>query len=64
MDLLFQDGFSTIQKLTEEKVADTEIALDCNNTHKHDDVLLKLYSKAAKKEDMTFSEYCKQICNL
>ena len=33
--LTLQDGFSTIQKLTEEKVADTEIALDCNNTHTH-----------------------------
>ena len=48
-------GFSTVQKLTEQKkLPDTDIALNSTNTQKHHDVLLKLYSKAANKEYMSF----------
>ena len=57
-------GFTTIQKLTEEKLPDTEIALDCNNTEKHYDFLLNLYSKAAHRKHISFTEYCKQIRSL
>ena len=62
--LTLNEGFTTVQQLTEEKVPDTDIALDCNNTEKHHDVLLKLYSKAANREYMNFSEYCKHIRGL
>ena len=47
--IILNQEFTTIQKLTEEKVPDTDIALDSNNTQKHHDVLLKLYSKAANR---------------
>ena len=59
--LTLNHGFTSIQKLTEEKVPDTDIALDSNNTQKHHDVLLKLYSKAANSEYMNFTDYCKHI---
>ena len=62
--LTLNEGFTTVQQLTEEKLPDTDIALDCNNTEKHHDVLLKLYSKAANREYMSFSEYCKHIRGL
>ena len=58
------DGFTTLQKLTEEKLQDSDIALDCSNTQKHHDVLLKLYLKAANREHMSFTEYCKHIRSL
>ena len=38
-----KDGFSTLQKLTEEKVNDTDLALDYNNMHSHHDQLVKIY---------------------
>ena len=57
-------GFTTIQKLTEEKILGTDIALVYNNTEKHHDVLLNLYSKAADREHMSFPEYCKHIQSL
>ena len=62
--ITLDQGFTTIQKLTEEKLPDTDIALDCNNTEKHHDFLLKLYSKAANREHISFTEYCKQIRSL
>ena len=62
--LTLNQGFTTIQKLTGEKLPDTDIALDSNNTEKHHDVLLKLYSKAANREHMNFTEYCKHIRSL
>ena len=62
--LTLNQGFTTIQKLTEEKLPDTDIALDSNNTQKIHGVLLKLYSKAANREYMNFTEYCKHIRSL
>ena len=62
--ITLDQGFTTIQKLTEEKLQDTDIALDCNNTQKHHDFLLKLYSNAANREHISFTEYCKQIRSL
>ena len=62
--LTVNQGFTTTQKLTEEKVPDTDIALDSNNTQKHHDVLLKWYSKAANSEYMNFTDYCKHIRSL
>ena len=53
-----KDGFSTLQKLTEEKVNDTDLALDYNNMHTHHDQPVKIYSKAANPKEMTFTEYC------
>ena len=53
-----KDGFSTLQKLTEEQVNDTDLALDYNNIHSHHDQLVKIYSKTANPKDMTFTEYC------
>ena len=53
-----KDGFSTLQKLTEEQVNDTDLALDYNNMHSHHDQLVKIYSKAANPKEMTFTEYC------
>ena len=53
-----KDGFSTLQKLTEEKVNDTDLALDYNNMHTHHDQLVKIYSRAANPKEMTFTEYC------
>ena len=53
-----KDGFSTLQKLTDEKVSDTALALDYNNMHSHHDQLVKIYSKAANPKEMTFTEHC------
>ena len=52
-----KDGFSTLQKLTEEEVNDTDLALDYN-MHTHHNQLVKIYSKAANPKEMTFTEYC------
>ena len=62
--LTLNEGFSTVQKLTEEKLPDTDTVLDSTNTQKHNDLLLKLYSKTANKEYMSFTEYCKHIKSL
>ena len=59
-----KDGFSTLQKLTEEQVNDTDLALDYNNMHTHHDQLVKIYSKAANPKEMTFTEYCAFIQSL
>ena len=53
-----KNGFSTLQKLTEEQVNDTDIALDYNNMHTHHDQLVKIYSKAVNPKEMSFTEYC------
>ena len=53
-----KDGYSTLQKLTEEQVNDTDLALDYNNMHSHHDQLVKIYSKATNPKKMTFTEYC------
>ena len=53
-----KDGFSTLQKLTEEQVNDTDLALDYNNMYAHHDQLVKIYSKAANPKERTFTEYC------
>ena len=53
-----KDGFSTLQKLTEEQINDNDIALDYNNIQSHHDPLVKIYSKAANPKEMTFTEYC------
>ena len=53
-----KDGFRTLQKLTEEKVNDTDLALDYNNMQSHHDQLVKIYSKAANPKEMTFTENC------
>ena len=55
------EGYGTIQKLTEEQVNDTDKALDANNHDKQHHQLAQLYEKAARHHDMTFHEYCLQI---
>ena len=62
--LTLNQGFTTIPNLNEEKLPDTDIVLDSNNTQKHHDVLLKLYSKAANREYMNFTKNCKHIRSL
>ena len=52
------EGYNTIQKLTEEQVNDTDRALDANNQDKQYHQLAKLYKKAARHDNMTFHEYC------
>ena len=51
-------GFTTLQKLSEENINGTDIALDYTNLYTHDDPLIKIYMKAAYPNEMTFSEYC------
>ena len=51
-------GFITLQKLSEENINDTDIALDYNNLYTDDDPLIKIYMKAAHPKEMTFTEYC------
>ena len=58
------EGYNTIQKLTEEQVNDTDRALDANNQDKQYHQLAKLYEKAARHDNMTFHEYCAQIQSL
>ena len=53
-----KDGFTTVQKFTEEKINDTDLALDYHNVHTHHDQLMKIYSKAANPNEMTFTDYC------
>ena len=55
------EGYNTIQKLTEEQVNDTDKGLDANNQDKQHHQLAKLYEKAARHHDMTFHEYCAHI---
>ena len=55
------EGYNTIQKLTEEQVNDTDRALDANSQDKQHHQLAQLYEKAARHHDMTFHEYCAQI---
>ena len=52
------EGYSTIQILTEEQVNDTDKALDANNQDKQHHQLAKLYEKVARHHDMIFHEYC------
>ena len=59
-----KDGFTTVQKLTEEEINDTELALDYNNVQTHKDPLIKIYSKAANPNEMIFTEYCSQQCHI
>ena len=58
------EGYNTIQKLTEEQVNDTDRALDANSQDKQHHQLAQLYEKAARHHDMTFHEYCAQIQSL
>ena len=44
------NGFTTVQKLTEELVPDMNIALQNHDTHSKQDSLSRLYSKAAKRK--------------
>ena len=50
-------GFITLQKMSEENINDTDIALDYNNLYTDDDPLNKIYMKAAHPKEMTFTEY-------
>ena len=56
-------GYNTIQKLTEEQIHDTDIALEANTEHHHDQ-LAQLYGKASRQQDISLHEYCTYIRNL
>ena len=53
-----KDGFSTLQKLTEEQVNDTDLALDYNNMQSSWSTCEKYTPKLANPKEMTFTEYC------
>ena len=48
-------GYDTIQKLTEEQLHDTDIALDATNREHHHDQLAQLYGKAARQQDISMN---------
>ena len=56
-------GYETIQKLTEEQLHDTDIALEATREHCHDQ-LAQLYGKAAWQQDISLHEYCTYMRNL
>ena len=60
-----QQGYTTLQKLTQEQIDDTDIALDPTRSNPiHSDSLGKLYAKAVTQNEMTFIDYCKNIRSL
>ena len=60
-----QQGYTTLQKLTQGQIDDTDIALDPTRSNPiHSDSLGKLYAKTATQNEMTFIDYCKYICSL
>ena len=58
------NGFTTVQKLTEELIPDMNIALQDHDTHSKQDPLSRLYSKAANRKHISFQEYCTHIRSL
>ena len=52
------NGFTTVQKLTEELIPDRNIALQDHDTHSKQDSLSRLHSKAANRKHISFQEYC------
>ena len=54
-----KQGYTTLQKLTQEQINDTDIALNPTISNPiHSDSLGKLYAKAATHDEMTFTDYC------
>ena len=58
------NGFTTVQKLTEELIPDMNISLQDHDTHSKQDSLSRLYSKAANRKGISFQEYCTHIRSL
>ena len=59
-----QLGFSTVQERTEETPHLQHTSGQDSNKTANVDPLSKLYSKAAKKQNMDFQDYCKQMRTL
>ena len=56
-------GFYTLQNQEQGK-EDTTDTVNHDNTRNTTDTLCMLYTKAAKRQDMNFHDYCMHICNL
>ena len=55
--------FSTLQNEETEKEDTIDTVCDDNTRNKRDKLSM-LYAKAAKRQDMNFLEYCKNVCTL
>ena len=56
-------GFCTLQNEQQEK-EDTIDAVNHDNTRNTTDTLCMLYSKAVKRQDMNFQDYCRHVCTM